>query len=169
MLLEAMSRPGQRRTLPDSAEESPFQPACTAILDTLLDADTPIALAYPDAAAEQWLKARCHAPVVPPEEAVFTVATDWSWEEHVFPIGTEEEPENSATLIIEIPALQGGRSLIVRGPGIQCTQAIAPVIGAGFLPFLQHNHSLYPRGIDLILCSGRDFLCLPRTTEIEGA
>ncbi|MCR2831682.1 phosphonate C-P lyase system protein PhnH [Acidithiobacillus ferrooxidans] len=169
MLLEAMSCPGQRMTLPDSAEESPFRPACTTILHTLLDADTPVALAYPDAAAEHWLRTRCYAPVVPPKDAVFAVATDWSWEDHVFPIGTEEEPENSATLIIEIPTLQGGPNLILRGPGIQSMRAIAPEIGAGFLPFSQHNHSLYPRGVDLILCSGRDFLCLPRTTEIEEA
>ena len=107
--------------------------------------------------------------MVPPKDAFFAVATGWSWEEHVFPIGTEEEPENSATLIIEIPTLQGGPNLILRGPGIRSTRAIAPEIGAGFLPFSQHNHALYPRGIDLILCSGRDFLCLPRTTEIEEA
>ncbi|MCL4527717.1 MAG: phosphonate C-P lyase system protein PhnH [Gammaproteobacteria bacterium] len=169
VLLEAMSCPGQCMTLPDSAEESPFRPACTAILRTLLDADTPVALAYPDAAAEYWLRMRCRAPVVTPKDAVFAVAADWSWEDHIFPIGTEEEPESSATLIIEIPTLQGGPNLILRGPGIHGMRAIAPKIGAGFLPFSQHNHSLYPRGVDLILCSGRDFFCLPRTTEIEEA
>ncbi len=41
-------------------------------------------------------------------------------------LGTQDYPDRSATLVVELPSLTGGASLSARGPGIQSEQTIAP-------------------------------------------
>ena len=37
-----------------------------------------------------------------------------------------------------------------------------------FLRIWSDNRALFPRGVDLVLTAGRQFLCLPRTTKITA-
>lgn len=55
------------------------------------------------------------------------------------------------------------------GPGIQSVTEIAPIgLPETFLRLWTENRALFPRGVDIVLTSGRRFLCLPRTTKITA-
>ena len=90
----------------------------------------------------------------------------------LFAQGTQEYPDRSTTLIVEIEASTGGRPLVLTGPGIRTQEEIAP---AGLPEMFPHlwagNRQNFPRGIDLILVAGDAVFCLPRTTvlRVKGA
>jgi alpha-D-ribose 1-methylphosphonate 5-triphosphate synthase subunit PhnH len=81
-----------------------------------------------------------------------------------------EAPEASATLIVQVAALDRGHRYRLRGPGLR-TPAILSVDGLpdDFVDNWQRNHALFPRGIDLILCAGGTLAALPRSVAIEEA
>jgi alpha-D-ribose 1-methylphosphonate 5-triphosphate synthase subunit PhnH len=114
-VLDAMARPG--RVMPagaDLAPPPPLMPSTAALLLTLADADTNLFLAPECDAARDWIAFHCGAPfVAEPRAARFIVATalpDLS----VFDAGSDEAPEESATVIVQVNArfslssLQGG-------------------------------------------------------------
>jgi alpha-D-ribose 1-methylphosphonate 5-triphosphate synthase subunit PhnH len=83
------------------------------------------------------------------------------------PTGTDEEPQASATILLQLESLTGGRPLTIHGPGLQAPTTIAPPLPPGFAAAWAANHALYPRGIDLILCAGTSLLALPRSLAIQ--
>lgn len=169
-LLTAMSAPGQIATMPVHPDPAPLSPSCAVICLTLLDAGSPVALVNMCAAAALWLNTHCRAPMVSMDQAHFVLGTEkhWDWESTPVPMGSEEEPEQGATLILELDSLDAGEPLQLKGPGIASTCNIAPDLGAGFLPFWQKQQSQYPRGVDLILCCREQCLCLPRSVTIRS-
>lgn len=87
----------------------------------------------------------------------------------VFSQGTQEYPDRSTTLVIEIDSFEGGRPLVLTGPGIRDEMRFAPKgLPEAFLSLAQANRALFPRGVDLILLAGDDIVCLPRTTVIRN-
>ena len=87
----------------------------------------------------------------------------------LFAAGTQEYPDRSTTVVIELADLEGGRRLALMGPGIQSVTEIAPVgLPETFLRLWTENRALFPRGIDIVLTAGKRFLCLPRTTKITA-
>jgi len=89
--------------------------------------------------------------------------TDLAW-------GTDEEPHRSATIVIDTCCAPGIGALTATGPGIR---GVADWDGAGlpsdFLDQWQANHSIFPRGVDIILAAETTVLGLPRTTALAGA
>ena len=71
------------------------------------------------------------------------------------PTGSDEMPETSATVILQVSSLTTGRRYVLEGPGLR-EPADLHVDGlpADFAAVWQRNHALFPRGIDLILCAG---------------
>lgn len=85
-----------------------------------------------------------------------------------FALGTQEYPDRSTTLVIEVEALTGGQPLIARGPGIKDENIVAPKgLPDVFLDFWTANRAIFPRGIDLVLTAVDAVLCLPRTTKLS--
>jgi alpha-D-ribose 1-methylphosphonate 5-triphosphate synthase subunit PhnH len=87
-----------------------------------------------------------------------------------FPIGTDEAPETSATLILQVSSLTAGRPFRLTGPGLR----ESAILTAGGLPvdlatIWQGNHALFPCGIDLILCAGNQLAALPRSVSVQEA
>lgn len=77
-------------------------------------------------------------------------------------------PDRSTTVIIELPDLDGGRELLLSGPGIRHINIISPSGLPDIFPRLwAENNAIFPRGIDIILTAGDKFVCLPRTTRIQ--
>ena len=73
------------------------------------------------------------------------------------------DPSNRSTL-------HGGPLLTLTGPGIDGSETIAPVgLPEGFVAARADNRALFPRGVDVVLVSGRDLLALPRTTVVAVA
>ncbi len=80
--------------------------------------------------------------------------------------GTDEYPDHSATVIVQVEAFGTGEVKIIDGPGIKEPREISVRgLPAGFWPQWTANQGKYPRGVDLFLVSGRDVLGLPRSVR----
>lgn len=164
-LMEAMARPGTLHDIAGAAPPAPLSPAMGAVLLTLCDAETPVYLAG-DAecdAVRAWLSFHTGAPLVGPAQCMFAVGT---WDAlvplAVYPIGTSEYPDRSATLIVECSDLAASGATL-RGPGIKDqAQLCLPELEA-----FQANRSLFPLGLDFIFTCGARLAALPRSTEVS--
>ncbi|MCA3350642.1 MAG: phosphonate C-P lyase system protein PhnH [Roseomonas sp.] len=170
-ILEAMSRPGRIQTI--DGRITPPAPLCSAAgaaLLSLADADTPLWLDAGDAVAE-WLRFHCGAPITPDIGAArFVVACAAAPSLDSLDIGTDEDPQLGATLILQVAALVAGDGWRLTGPGIQHEHRLH-VLGApaGFVAAWARNQALFPRGVDVLLCAGDSIAALPRSVMIaEG-
>lgn len=167
-VLEAMSRPGTVASVPVSAGGPPaLSAAAAAVALTLLDADTAVFLDPAFEAARGWIAFHCGTPFVGVEGAAFGIAAGLP-EMGAFAAGTDDEPQAGATLIVELPALRGGPGLRLSGPGVDGSAVAGPAgLPGDFVARWGANHRLFPRGVDLILCSGAEVMALPRSTRVE--
>lgn len=173
-VMDAMANPARIRET-DGTPSAPggVPSAMAALALALVDHDTPVTLgeSLRASAFPAWLAFQTGAPMAETAFdaafALFTRADGFPGFEG-FPIGSDEYPDRSVTLIIEVEALEGGPDLTARGPGIRDSITIAPKgLPADFLARWQENGALFPRGIDLVLVEGQRFLCLPRTTRLQ--
>lgn len=160
-ILEAMARPGTIRTVAAPAPEG-LSPAAAAVLLVLADPTTPVWL--PEGPARDWLVFHTGAPRATTRgEAAFAVGgwdrlaplSDWA-------AGTPDYPDRSATLIVEVPRLDGPGARLT-GPGIE-TEARLPLPDPAAS---MANAARYPLGVDLILTCGDRIAALPRSTRIH--
>ncbi|SDW97369.1 alpha-D-ribose 1-methylphosphonate 5-triphosphate synthase subunit PhnH [Ruegeria halocynthiae] len=164
-VMEAMARPGTLREISGAEPPAPMSRAAGAVLLTLCDSDTPIYLAgaVDCPAVRNWLSFHTGAPLVGPAECMFAVG---SWSDlgplSIYPIGTSEYPDRSATLVVECPQLTASGAILT-GPGIKETAALSLPELAAF----QDNRTLYPLGLDFIFTSGVRVAAVPRTTEVS--
>ncbi|NDV88544.1 phosphonate C-P lyase system protein PhnH [Aurantimonas aggregata] len=172
-IMGAFARPGTIVDLAGLAQPpAPVPPAAGAFLAALADYDTPVWL---DDAAKatgiaDWLIFHTGAAIVAdPAAASFALICEPSALPSLsrFAVGTADFPDRSATLILCLPDLRGGPTLLLTGPGIE-TEAFASPRGlpASFLSDWADNRGLYPCGIDVLLVAGAEALGLPRTTQI---
>jgi alpha-D-ribose 1-methylphosphonate 5-triphosphate synthase subunit PhnH len=85
-----------------------------------------------------------------------------------FNLGTQEYPDRSTTVVLALPALEGGPDLVLRGPGIEDHWHISPMgLPDDFSAQWASNRTLFPRGIDLLLVADGKVMGLPRTVRIE--
>ena len=173
-LMDAMARPGTITPLGASATPpAPLGAGAGAIALTLCDDGTPVWLtnALVQSSVPAWLSFHTSAPVTnvkPEARFVFIEAGGIVPGFDQFALGTQEYPDRSATLVIEIASLTGGPEFVAAGPGIQEETIIAPKgLPDIFLTLWAENRGLFPRGVDLILVAGTDVLCLPRTTKLR--
>src|SRR5262249_40288438 len=81
--------------------------------------------------------------------------------------GTDEYPDESVTLFIDVEAFVGGPLCLASGPGIQSRSMIAPKsLPSTFLADWHDINRDYPLGIDLWLGCGAEVMALPRTTRL---
>ena len=163
-VMEAMARPGTIQDIEGAAPPAPLSPAMGAVLLTLCDTETPIYLAgdMDCDAARAWLAFHTGAPFVGPAHCMFAVG---KWDAlaplAVYPIGTSEYPDRSATLIVECSELAAGATLT--GPGIKETATLSLPEFEAF----QANRTLFPLGLDFIFTCGERLAALPRSTEVS--
>jgi alpha-D-ribose 1-methylphosphonate 5-triphosphate synthase subunit PhnH len=168
-VLEAMSRPGRiQRLQRPPAPPAPLSPASGAVLLTLADSGTPLFLdAGPD--AEEWVRFHAGCPLVAdPAEAEFVLAAALPPKLSTLRAGTDEDPQTSATLILQVEALEEGAGWHLTGPGIEHAHRLR-VVGAppGFVAEWATNSARFPRGVDVILCAGDTIAALPRSVSIR--
>ena len=86
-----------------------------------------------------------------------------------FSAGTDEEPESSATLILQVAALDEGQNLRLTGPGLGAPASLRVAgLPPGFVAAWAANRALFPRGVDIILCAGDRLAALPRIVRLEA-
>jgi alpha-D-ribose 1-methylphosphonate 5-triphosphate synthase subunit PhnH len=172
--LDAMAQPGTIQHLDlDLAPPAPLGVAATALVLALVDFETPLWLdaAAGSGAAPASLRFHCGCPLVEePAAAAFALIADAGAMPPLsaFNLGSDQYPDRSTTLIIEVAALEGGRPWTLSGPGIKEKCQFAPIgLAHDFVPWLQDNHLLFPRGVDIFLTAGRSLAALPRSTRLE--
>jgi alpha-D-ribose 1-methylphosphonate 5-triphosphate synthase subunit PhnH len=168
-MLDAMARPG---TLHQAGEQLaspvPLHQATAAALLTVVDNETPLWLDQAALPARDWLAFHCGAAIVAaPDAARFAVALSWP-DLTLFPAGSHEAPEDSATLILQVPALGRGTRYRLGGPGLREPARLSiSGLPSVFIAQWQQNRALFPRGVDIILCAGTTLAALPRSVSIE--
>ena len=172
-VMDAMARPGTIAEIIASAvAPAPMGPGAAAIALTLVDHDTPVHLspAMIEAGVQSWLAFHTGALVTDDRsEAAFAFVEAGGQMPPLstFATGTQEYPDRSTTLVIELEALAGGEPLALSGPGIDGSTEITPIgLPQHFDSMWRENAAAFPRGVDLILASGSKILCLPRTTRV---
>jgi alpha-D-ribose 1-methylphosphonate 5-triphosphate synthase subunit PhnH len=174
-VMDAMAHPGRVSTVPAVARvPAPLSVATAAVALTLLDFETPLWLDGSASAptVRDYLRFHSGCPVVvKPERARFALIadplamTDWA----VFDAGTDEYPDRSTTLIVQVDRLAAGSGRRLSGPGIagHARLDVGGVTGS-FWDALRRNHAQFPRGVDLILTSDDRVAALPRTTRVDA-
>ena len=172
-LLKAMSEPGVIVALHQLKHGwQPLNVATTSVLLTLADNDTPVWLSHAlhNDIVSQSLRFHTNAPLVEqPQQATFAVSSDTISSEQLNALceGSAKAPETSATLIVQVPSLSGGRMLRLTGAGIAEERMIAPQLPSCILHELTERPHPFPLGVDLILTCGERLLAIPRTTHVE--
>jgi alpha-D-ribose 1-methylphosphonate 5-triphosphate synthase subunit PhnH len=82
-------------------------------------------------------------------------------------LGTDVAPETAATLILQVAELGAGTSYTLAGPGVRGTEMLrVRGLPNDFVDQWRTNHRLFPRGVDIILCSETQIAALPRSVEV---
>jgi alpha-D-ribose 1-methylphosphonate 5-triphosphate synthase subunit PhnH len=175
-VMDAMARPGSIQMIASmAAAPSPLAPAAAAVALTLFDHDTPIwrDASFATDAVTQWLRFNTGCPIVADQaEAAFALAGDLASLPPLesFALGTQDYPDRSTTLILQVASLRDGEALTLSGPGIRDTASLGPVgLPKDILEQLAGNRALFPRGVDLVLVAGNELAALPRTTIVARA
>jgi alpha-D-ribose 1-methylphosphonate 5-triphosphate synthase subunit PhnH len=175
-VMDAMARPGSVHAISSEGllPPAPLSPGAAAVALTLCDHDTPIWLEPRLAAAEAvpaWLTFHTGAKVTSdPRAAAFALISDAAAlpDFGCFALGTDEYPDRSTTLIVQVEELSGGEPMELHGPGIAGSRRFAPNrLPADIRTRWQGNRELFPRGVDLILCAPHQLAALPRSTRIQ--
>jgi len=173
--LEALSRPGMIVEVSAGEEGVPgLHAASGALLLALLDQDMRLWLSPSLANGHAGSSLRFHTGctlVASPQAADFALvcAPEELPALGAFASGTDEHPERSATLVLQVPELSSTGGWRLTGPGIRAQSQIrVEGLGAAFLAQWESNRQRFPRGIDLFLTCGVQLCGLPRTTRIEG-
>ncbi len=171
-VLDAMARPGRLAQFAAPAEVPPgLGRAAAALALTLVDMDTAVWLGPACAPAADWLRFHCSARLAAsPAAARFAFATAGECPPLAqFDLGTNEYPDQSTTLVLEVPSLARGGALTLRGPGIETVEHVGIAgLPSGFWGQRDMLHELFPRGLDIVFVAGNTALALPRTTRVEG-
>lgn len=173
-ILEATSHPGRIVTLP----LAPVGPgtvsmAATATLLTLADRDTPVWLdtGIDSEDLRDFLRFHAGCPITSERSrATFGLATGSALSSlDGFELGTDAYPDRAATVLVEVPSLEGGRATTWRGPGIETARAMTiDGLPDGFWAEWSANHLLFPCGVDILFTSGDRVCGLPRSIAVEA-
>lgn len=173
--MDAMAQPGTIQPMRQLAQPpAPLGAVAGAVALTLCDHDTPLWLDTPlqvSAATKSWLGFHTGAAIVAnAADAHFALVANPAnlIALENFTQGTQEYPDRSTTLILQVESLTSGAALRLEGPGIETFATIAPTpLPRHFLEQWKQNGARFPRGVDLILAGPDGIACLPRTTRIK--
>jgi alpha-D-ribose 1-methylphosphonate 5-triphosphate synthase subunit PhnH len=175
-VMDAMARPGSvQRIMPVAGTPGPIMRGTAAIALTLFDHDTPLWLDERMSESSdvlKWLKFHTGAPVIQDSSiASFALIADGAalpaFER--FALGSNEYPDRSTTVILQVESLDAGRAFELRGPGIDGVTTLQAAIKPGDLfERLRINEALFPRGIDMVLVADEAVVAIPRTTRVTS-
>ena len=167
--LKALAGPGLIQTLHASPSVEGLAPATYALCLALLDVDTPLWLApsFDTPTIRANLTFHCGCPLTAKrEDARFALlAAEDLLDLSGFDTGNDRYPDQSCTLFIQLPSLDGGAGLKWRGPGIESEHDVALPVADGLWRERERRNE-FPRGLDLFFTAGHDLIGLPRSTRI---
>jgi alpha-D-ribose 1-methylphosphonate 5-triphosphate synthase subunit PhnH len=173
-VMDAMARPGSvQRIAAVAGAPAAMMRGTAAIALTLFDHDTPVWL-DPQMSetldVAKWLKFHTGVPVVADSSICsFAIIGDAPALPALdcFAFGSNEYPDRSTTLILQVESLTQGPPLELRGPGIDGTAVLqAAIQPADLFERLEINRTLFPRGIDVVLVADDAIVAIPRTARL---
>jgi alpha-D-ribose 1-methylphosphonate 5-triphosphate synthase subunit PhnH len=172
-VMEAMARPGSvQRVTASIGTPPPMMRGVAAIALTLFDHDTPIWLDEKMSETmdvARWLKFHSGAPIVADTSiSAFALIGDAGALPDLdrFALGSNEYPDRSTTLILQVASLTRGPAYELRGPGIDGSAALnATFEPKDLFERLSINATLFPRGVDVVLVADDAIVAIPRTTR----
>lgn len=173
-LMDAMARPGSVHALPVvTAPPAPLTASASALIAMLADADTPVWLdpaLMMTPAVKDWIVFHTGAPVTAHQsDAAFALVAEPQNLAALngFSLGSQEFPDRSTTIILQVSTLSEGTPLALEGPGIKDQTSLAPApMPQHFAAQWQANRAAFPRGIDLILAGSDCVAAMPRSTRL---
>ncbi len=167
-VLDAMARPGQVHAVHGVSAPPPLSNATAAVLLTVVDQETGLWIDPAARPARGWIAFHTGAPTVEtPAGAAFALAFALP-DLGDLPAGTDEIPESSATVILQVASLTAGARYQLSGPGLREPATLAvDGLPADFAAIWAANHARFPRGVDLILCAGDHLAALPRSVTVK--
>lgn len=167
-VLDAMARPGTIHDVGLLDPPPPLCPAAAAVLLTVVDHETPLWLGPFAEAARGWIAFHAGADFTAPDKATFLLAQELP-DLATLRQGTDEGPEESATVVLQLAGLGSGARFRLSGPGLRApTGFAADGLPADFVARWAANRARFPLGVDLILCAGTRLAALPRTVMMEA-
>jgi alpha-D-ribose 1-methylphosphonate 5-triphosphate synthase subunit PhnH len=175
-VMDAMARPGCVQTITAAAgTPAAMMRGTAAIALTLFDHDTPIWLdpvMSETSDIARWLKFHTSAPVIQDSSIChFALIGDPAALPGLdrFSFGSNEYPDRSTTLILQVESLTRGPAVALRGPGIEGVATLqATLAPSDLFERLAINAALFPRGIDVVLVHDDAIVAIPRTTRLAA-
>ncbi|MGO1765921.1 phosphonate C-P lyase system protein PhnH [Advenella sp. S44] len=170
--LKTMSEPGTiaRADFADALDV--MHPATFSLALTLFDDDTKVWLSpsvdTPMIRAN--LAFHCACPVTDdPQQADLAIMVASEVDDLArFRTGSDRDPEQSCTVIVQLDSLEGGRQVVLEGPGIESQRAISPSLCERFWS-ARNQVTDFPRGLDFFMTSQHQLMALPRSTVVSFA
>ncbi len=172
-IMQAMARPGRILELHTTfAAPEPLDMSAAAVARTLFDFQTLVWLgpSLRSPVVQNYLRFHTGAPLT--EERgiahfALTLADDALRGTNRFMLGTDEYPDRSTTLVIQVAGfLPGGVEL--SGPGIPSRISFGAVgLDQSFWQEMAENHARFPVGIDVIFAAPGQVAALPRSTAVH--
>ena len=173
-VMDATARPGTLHALAGPADApAPLARGAAALALALFDGDTPVWLDAPLAASPavtDWLRFKTGAPLTTERaRSSFALIADGDALEDLdgFALGSQDYPDRSTTLVLQVRSLTAGAPATLAGPGIKHTATLAATLPAALFRALAATRALFPRGLDLILVAGDTIAAIPRTTRVS--
>src|ERR1700682_6424556 len=173
-VMDAMARPGSvQRIAAAAGTPAAMMRGTAAIALTLFDHDTPLwldPLMSETSEVTKWLKFHTGAPVIADSSICsFALIGDARSLPSLdrFAFGSNEYPDRSTTLVLQVESLTQGPSIELRGPGIDGVVALrAAIQPEDLFERLKINQTLFPRGLDVVLVADAALVAIPRTTRL---
>jgi alpha-D-ribose 1-methylphosphonate 5-triphosphate synthase subunit PhnH len=172
--MDAMAHPGSvQRIAVVAGSPAAMMRGTAAIALTLFDHDTPLWLdptmsGTPE--VTKWLKFHTGAPVIADSSVCgFALIADPRALPALdrFAFGSNEYPDRSTMLILQVESLTQGPPLELRGPGIDGIGVLrAAIEPSDLFERLTINAALFPRGIDVVLVHDDAIVAIPRSTRL---
>lgn len=171
--LEALSRPGRMMRLASDAQAPEgLNAAACALALALLDQDTRLwrSPGLAGGAAGAYLRFHTGCSLTEDAHAAHFALLAGAELPRLddFSSGSDDYPDRSATLIVQVDSLREGSGWRLSGPGVKGAARLAVGgLPADFSSRWEVNAAAYPRGLDMFLACGEYVCGLPRTVRIE--
>ncbi len=173
-ILDAMANPGKIYSFKPAVQApAGLGPEAAAVALVLCDFQSPIWLERSLRMAEilQYIRFHTGAPITnskPEAMFAFIDATRAVPSLTDFPMGTQEYPDRSVTLVIKAERLTANPDVTFKGPGIQSTRGFsAPHLSPAFWSSMIASRTGFPLGMDVIFVGSHQVAALPRSTQIS--
>ncbi len=173
-ILDAMANPGRVYSFrPSVKAPAGLGPEAAAVALVLSDFQSPIWLESDLRTDEilQYIKFHTGAPIVDSKSEAMFAFIDATLAIPClagYPMGTQEYPDRSATLVIKAERLTANPDVTFKGPGIQSTRGFsAPHLSPAFWSSMIASRTGFPLGMDVIFVGSHQVAALPRSTQIS--